>query len=42
MSAMANVPHNRVYIGNDEQTFVPWLNKKVYRGTVELGSICIQ
>jgi hypothetical protein len=42
---MSNVLHNWVYIGSnayDEYTFVPWLNKNVYRRTVKFSSICIQ
>jgi hypothetical protein len=26
----------------DEYTFVPWLNKNVYRRTVDLSAVCIQ
>jgi hypothetical protein len=35
----ANVLHNWVYIGSntyDEYTFLPWLNKNVYRRPVDL------
>jgi hypothetical protein len=42
---MSNVLHNWVYFGSnayDEYTFVPWLNKNVYRRTVEFSSIFIQ
>ena len=42
---MFNVLHNWIVIsGNpyDEYTFVPWLNRNVYRRTVDLHSICLQ
>ncbi|SDR53042.1 hypothetical protein SAMN05445850_5600 [Paraburkholderia tuberum] len=42
--AMLNVLH-WIHIGSnayDEYTFVPWLNKNVYRRTVDLSHICIQ
>lgn len=42
---MLNVLHNWIQIGSnayDEYTFVPWLNKNVYRRTVDLSGICIQ
>ena len=45
MEAMSIVLHNWIYIGSnayDEYTFVPWLNKNVYRRTVDLTRICIQ
>lgn len=34
-----------IYIGSNayvECTFVPWLNRTVYRRTVDLNSICLQ
>lgn len=41
--------HNRLntwlYIGAnayDEYTFVPWLNRNVYRRTVDLNAVCLQ
>ncbi|WP_042272687.1 hypothetical protein [Paraburkholderia heleia] len=43
--AMGNVLHNWILIGSnayDEYTFVPWLEKNVYRRTVDLSRICIQ
>ena len=44
-STMFNVLHNWIFIGGnayDEYTFVPWLNRNVYRRTVDLHSICLQ
>jgi hypothetical protein len=44
-AVMLNALHHWIYIGSnayDEYTFVPWLNKNVYRRTVELSRICIQ
>ena len=41
---MFNVLHNWIFIGGnayDEYTFVPWLNKNVYRRTVDLSQICL-
>ena len=41
---MINVLSNRIIIGGsayDEYTFVPWLNKFVYRRTVDFGRICL-
>lgn len=43
--AMSNVLYHWIFIGSnayDEYTFVPWLNKTVYRRTVDLNRICIQ
>lgn len=37
--------HNLIYIGAnayDEYTFVPWLNRSIYRRTVDLKSVCLQ
>lgn len=37
--------HNWIYVGcnaYDEYTFVPWLNRNVYRRTVELSHVCIR
>ncbi len=34
-----------IYIGANaylEYTFVPWLNKMVYRRTVDLNDVCLQ
>jgi hypothetical protein len=42
---MSNVLRNWIYISSrayDEYTFVPWLNRNVYRRTVDLNLICIQ
>jgi hypothetical protein len=42
---MLNVLRHWIYIGSnayDEYTFIPWLNKNVYRRTVDLSLICIQ
>jgi hypothetical protein len=39
-----NTLHNWIFIGfnaYDEYTFVPWLNRNVYRRTVDLSQICI-
>ena len=44
-AAMLNVLRHWIYIGSnayDEYTFIPWLNKNVYRRTVDLSLICIQ
>jgi hypothetical protein len=35
---------NWIYIGSnayDEYTFVSWLNRNVYRRTVDLGRVCL-
>jgi hypothetical protein len=43
-TTMFGVLHNWIYVGSnayDEYTFVPWLNKNVYRRTVDLGQICL-
>jgi hypothetical protein len=45
LGAVMNVLHHWIYVGSnayDEYTFVPWLNKNVYRRTVALSEICIQ
>ena len=45
MEAMSTALHNWIYIGSNayvEYTFVPWLNKTVYRRTVDLSRIFIQ
>lgn len=37
-----NALHNWIYIGSNaytEYTFVPWLNRSVYRRSVDLNSI---
>jgi hypothetical protein len=42
---MTNVLSHWVLIGSnayDEYTYVPWLNKSIYRRTVDLRHICIQ
>jgi hypothetical protein len=42
---MKNVLSHWVLIGStayDEYTYVPWLNRSIYRRTVELSRICIQ
>ena len=42
---MTHVLHHWIYIGThsyDEYTFVPWLNRNVYRRTVDLSLVCIQ
>ncbi|HVE06517.1 MAG TPA: hypothetical protein VNE00_04620 [Paraburkholderia sp.] len=41
---MLNVLHHWIYVGSnayDEYTFVPWLNKSIYRRTVELSCITL-
>jgi hypothetical protein len=41
---MPNVLHNWILVGShayDEYTFVPWLNKNVYRRTVSLNDVCL-
>jgi hypothetical protein len=41
---MSNVVSNWIVIrGNayDEYTYVPWLDKCVYRRTVDLGKVCL-
>ncbi len=40
---MSNILSNWIYIGSnayDEYTFVPWLNKNVYRRTVDFSQVC--
>ncbi|TDN69465.1 hypothetical protein B0G77_2853 [Paraburkholderia sp. BL10I2N1] len=35
---------NWIYVGSnayDEYTFVPWLNRNVYRRTVDFRKVCI-
>jgi hypothetical protein len=42
---MSNVLSNWILIGNNacvEYTYVPWLDRHVYRRTVGLSRICIQ
>jgi len=42
---MSDALHNWIFIGcneYDEHTFVPWLNRNIYRRTVELSRICVQ
>ena len=42
---MSNILSNWILIGSnayDEYTFMPRLNKHVYRRTVDLGRVCIQ
>ncbi|PVX61276.1 hypothetical protein C7402_14269 [Paraburkholderia unamae] len=37
--------HHFIFIGSNaylEFTFVPWLNKSVYRRTVDLKNVCLQ
>ena len=44
-TTMFNALHHWIYVGSnayDEYTFVPWLNKNVYRRTVDLSQICLQ
>ncbi len=41
---MSHVLHNWIFVGStayDEYTFVPWLNRNVYRRTVDLSSVCL-
>jgi hypothetical protein len=41
---MSRVLHNWIFVGShayDEYTFVPWLNKNVYRRTVDLSRVCL-
>jgi hypothetical protein len=42
--SMYTVLSNWIYIGSnayDEYTFVPWLNRNVYRRTVDLARVCL-
>jgi hypothetical protein len=42
---MINVLSNWILIGSnayDEYTYVPWLDRHVYRRTVALSRVCIQ
>lgn len=42
--AMSYVLHNWIFVGStayDEYTFVPWLNRNVYRRTVDLSRVCL-
>lgn len=42
---MCHILHNWIFLGSnayDEYTFVPWLNKNIYRRTVDLSRICLQ
>jgi hypothetical protein len=41
---MSHVLHNWIFVGSnayDEYTFVPWLNKNIYRRTVDLSRVCL-
>ncbi|MDR6381795.1 hypothetical protein [Paraburkholderia caribensis] len=41
---MVNTLHHWIKIGANayvEYTYVPWLNRSVYRRTVDLNSICL-
>jgi hypothetical protein len=41
---MSHVLRNWIFVGTnayDEYTFVPWLNKNVYRRTVDLSCVCL-
>jgi hypothetical protein len=41
---MSDVLHNWILLGSNaytEYTFVSWLNKNIYRRTVDLSLICI-
>jgi len=41
---MSYVLHNWIFVGStayDEYTFVPWLNRNVYRRTVDLSRVCL-
>jgi len=43
-AAMFYVLHNWIFVGSrayDEYTFIPWLNKNVYRRTVDLSRVCM-
>jgi len=45
LTDMSNRLQNWIYIGAnayDEYTFVPWLNRNMYRRTVDLRHVCIQ
>jgi hypothetical protein len=42
---MSNILSDWILIGSnayDEYTFVPWMNRHVYRRTVNLSRVCIQ
>lgn len=42
---MSNALHHWIHIGcnaYDEYTFVPYMNRNVYRRTVDFSRICIQ
>ena len=42
---MFSTLHTWIFLGSNayvEYTFVPWLNKSVYRRTVDLSVICVQ
>ena len=42
---MSNRLHNWIYIGAnayDEYTFIPCVNRNMYRRTVDLRHVCIQ
>jgi hypothetical protein len=41
---MGNVLHNWIVIGSNaymEYTYVPWLDRSVYRRTVDLSRVCL-
>ena len=41
---MSSILSNWIYVGSnayDEYTFVPWLNKHVYRRTVDFSQVCM-
>ncbi len=41
---MSNILSNWIYMGSnayDEYTFVPWLNRSVYRRTVDFSQVCM-
>ncbi|WP_281282838.1 hypothetical protein [Paraburkholderia guartelaensis] len=42
---MFSALHTCIFVSSNayvEYTFVPWLNKSVYRRTVDLNVICVQ
>ena len=41
---MSYILHNWIFVGStayDEYTFVPWLNRNIYRRTVDLSRVCL-
>ncbi|RKE36491.1 hypothetical protein B0G76_2683 [Paraburkholderia sp. BL23I1N1] len=41
---MFNILSNWIFVGSnayDEYTFVPWLNRNVYRRTVDFSQVCM-